>query len=357
MNHAENNRRIIHGSLLAACSFLVLALVGCGDVGNHPSTSSSPSQVEATLIDEPSRTHDFGSVVSRSGRTLVHRYRLNNTTGRDVKIVEVVNRKTCCGTVAISKTLLHPGESADVEVVLIVARGRFDDVVHETAVETDPPGEIVLRTIAHAHPPIRFEEIASSREAVLTSGAEPLAAEFRVITNGTTDDPPIDLDRVELASTIAVRWSGAKETVAAPDGLTVESRRFVAMLDRTGEPGPRAAEIVLRDGQGERARHRVDWDLVPPIVASPKMVVLATGRREYRVMLRSQDSKAFRVEAIECVVPGLRCRVADSAAGTSQSVVVEVEDAKRTSAGHPAIVVRTDHPSLRRVEIPIVVLD
>jgi hypothetical protein len=357
MNHAENNKGIIHGSLRAACCFLVLALVGCGDVGNRPNTSSSPSQVEATLIDEPSRTHDFGSVVSRSGRTLVHRYRLNNTTGRDVKIVEVVNRKPCCGTVGASKTVLHPGEGADVEVVLSVG-GRFGDVVHNAAVVTDQPSqsEIALQTIAHTFPPVRFEEGTASRESVLTSAVEPLAVEFRVVAHGTRDDPPVDLDRLELGSTIAVRWSGPKEDGAVEDGLQVESRRFVAMLDRAGMSGARAAEVVLREGQEIQFRHALSWEVVAPISVSPKMVVLS-GQHEYRVVLRSQDGKAFRVTGIDCPSANVLCRGTSREAGLTQALVIEVEDANRAGSGRAIIAVRTDHPSQGQVQIPIVALD
>ncbi len=69
-----------------------------------------------------------------------------------------MNRKPCCGVVAVGKTTLAPDEATDVVVTLSVG-GRFGDVTHEAVVVTDdtPPQELVLRTVTQACPPLRVE--------------------------------------------------------------------------------------------------------------------------------------------------------------------------------------------------------
>lgn len=64
--------------------------------------NASPAAVEpgmsASLIAEPDRDHDFGAVLAWPGRKMSYAYHLVNGTGRDVKILNVINHKTCFGT-------------------------------------------------------------------------------------------------------------------------------------------------------------------------------------------------------------------------------------------------------------------
>ena len=41
-----------------------------------------------------------------------------NATSHDTKVVNLVNRKPCCGEARIGKTMLHPGDETEVEVTL-----------------------------------------------------------------------------------------------------------------------------------------------------------------------------------------------------------------------------------------------
>lgn len=207
---------------------------------------ANSAQAEASLIDEDSRTHDFGAVIARPGRKLEHRYRLENGTQHEVKIVNVINRKTCCGIVSAGKLRLRPGEATDLTVALLVG-DRFGDVTHETEVVTDSSSDpsLVLRTTAQAVPALRVED-ATGLRTILVGAADPKRAEFRVFAAGMATDAPLDLDRLTLQSTIAVDWIGPKEASASDDGLTVESRRAVAKLDSIGSPGDRKVEIQIQ---------------------------------------------------------------------------------------------------------------
>jgi hypothetical protein len=340
-----------HGILL-----LLAIAAGCG----RSQVSVSPAGLEAeanpALIVESARQHDFGAVIARPGRKMVHPYRLVNSSGQEVNILEVINRNTCCGIVRARTGILRPGDAVDVEVTLMVA-DRFGEVVHETEVVTDLPSDssIVLRTAAGAIPVVRVENSSSEEGTMLIGAGEPRRAEFRAFVAGTSAEPPVDLSLVELRSTIKVDWVGPKQESPPEDGLQVESRRFAAWLDPGGPPGERRAEILLRDGNQVLDRHVVDWEVVSPIMASPRMIVMGAGQGRYRVLVESRDRKLFRIIRVQCNLPGIKARAVDASAAVRQSV--ELEGAPRPSNGSGVVTLFTDHPAQAKVDVPFVVID
>jgi hypothetical protein len=152
---------------------IAVLTAGCAD-GDRGQALTPPSNLEPRLIDSESSTHHFGVVISPTSRKLEHRYRLANSTGHDVRIVELVNRKPCCGELHVGKTTLRPGDETEVVVTLSV-RQEFGDVVHDTVVLTEPPQSevLVLRTMAKAVPSIRIEEVTPVSGLVLLSSEKP----------------------------------------------------------------------------------------------------------------------------------------------------------------------------------------
>lgn len=331
-------------------------LAGCDGSARSGDATGSASDANPTLIAEADREHDFGRVIGSLGRTVEHRYHLTNRTQLDVRIMNVVNRKACCGLVRAVPLTLRPGDGTVVDVALLVG-DRFGGVVHEAEVVTDSADEpsIVLRTMARAVPPIRVEEEGTSHRTVLVGSPEPRVAAFRVYASGTSAEPPVDLDGLELRSTVSVAWAGSTESCPADAGLGVHSRRFTVTLNSAGPPGGRRAEVVLRRGEQVFWRQVVTWDVVSPIVASPKMLALRPGRTGYSVVLRSQDRKAFHVERIECKTAGFRVRALNPTAAFSQTIALEGVPPPSQRRG--VITVFTDHPMQRILELPFVVID
>jgi hypothetical protein len=139
-----------------------------------PPRASAEAEASAPLIAEEARSHHFGAVISKPGLKLKHAYRLVNTSKGDIKVLELVNRRPCCGEVRIGKTLLHSGEETEVGVTLSI-RQEFGEIVHDTAVLTKPasPEELVLRTMARIYPAIRTEVspvVAVPRMIVMKAG-------------------------------------------------------------------------------------------------------------------------------------------------------------------------------------------
>ena len=317
-----------------------------------------PSKSEPPLIDEESRTHHFGPVVSNAVRKLSHRYRLANATRHDIRISNLINQKPCCGELRVGKTTLAPGDETEVEVLLSI-RQEFGDVIHEVVVQTNPPQveELVLRTTAKAYPAIRIEDTTPNNGSVLLSPDRTRLVEYSVFAHGTLAEPPIDLDRVELRSTIRVDWTGPKAESPCQDDMRLETRRFTALLDTTGQPGERNAEILLRDGEQVHCRHIVNWEIISPIMASPKLIVMTEGKREFRVVLQSRDQSSFRIVRIESKVSGVQCRAANAAAALTQTIEIERGVNSRPGVERGVITAFTDHPRQERVDLPFVVIE
>lgn len=344
-------------AILPVLAWLFSFGVGCGD--SDPGSVEPPMRADVadSLIDEDSRIQNFGPVLSRPGRKLNHVYRLTNSTERDVTILGVINRKPCCGMVDVETALLHPGDHTDVEVTLVIGE-TFGVVAHEAEILTEPAssGGLVLRTLAEALPALHVEDESSSTRTVYLGADEPRRAEFRVYARGTASEPPVDLDRLELRSTAGAEWVGPKEDGPAEVGLTVEARRFVVPLDAVGSPGKRSAEVVLLDGEQDVYRHVVAWDVVSTIQASPRRVVFRSGPNSVRILIRAGDQRPFRVERVECQVPGIQGWAVDTSAAVAQVIEIQGES-PRPEDRDAVVTVHTDHPSQARVDLPIVVLD
>ncbi len=106
--------------LVILLSCLALAgLTGCDRSASTTQGVGPESEAKPTLIAEADREHDFGPVLASSGRKIEHRYRLLNATQHDVKVLNVINRKTCCGIVRAGAPILHPGDGTEIGVTLL----------------------------------------------------------------------------------------------------------------------------------------------------------------------------------------------------------------------------------------------
>ena len=331
-------------------------MIGCRNEAANKSDPPLESTVEPSLIPVADRQFNFGNVIGGPGARRVHQYRLTNSTARAVTILEVINHKTCCGRVGVDKTTLQPGETADIELTLLL-EGRFGDVVNTVEVATDSPSDerIMLETSATAHLPLRVEAVSLPQGASLAASGQSPTAVFQIFSTGTAREPPIDLDDVEPRSTIPVSWTSAKEEAPSLGGVEVWSRRFTVSLDATGSPGVRTAEVLFQKQDDVLLRHVVDWRVVSPLLASPETIVLQAATRNPRMIISSQDKTPFRVTRIECDAIDLQCRAASAEAAASH--IVELHRAPNLKAGRYLMSVFTDHPAQEKVDAPILVLD
>ena len=334
---------------------VLVAGQGCGQPVAVPRTDDAPSGPE--LIDESAMTHHFGTFVNNPNRKLKHAYRLVNSTNHEVKVVDLINGKPCCGEVNIGQTTLRVGDETAVEVTLSV-RQEFGDIVHKTTVVTEPcqVHELVLTTTAKVYPLVRVEEVAPSEPLLLLTSEKPKSLECRVVTYGSPSEPPVDLDFVELGSSVKVSWKGTKERWRSDDGSAFESRTMVALLEPTGTPGQRRERVLLRYGQRLLYTHALTWELAAPIRASPRTVVMKPHGGRFRVVIHSRDLNRFRVRRVECGVAGIRGTAEGSEALLTHEVRLECDGSARMESAREVVTVFTDHPAQPRVELPVILL-
>ncbi len=341
---------------------LLAFTAGCGrDSENGPDNGSGRvgsgrvGREAKGLISSADRQHDFGAVIGRPGRTMEHRYRLSNATARPVEILQVVNRKRCCGIVRADRMRIEPGGTASIDLTLVVG-DKIGPVVHEAEVVTDCPTEesIVLRTTALASPAFRVEELSSAGDAPIFAGGEPRRVELRAIVAGDAAEPPADLGRASLRSTVAVTWLGGQESEEDDGGLRVRSRRLAAMLDAE-KLGRASAEILILDGEKILLTHAIRWEVVSPISSSPKVIVMKAEGGDLRASLHSRDKAPFRIVNVDCDAAGVEPRPQAGPAALVQTI--RFDGAPRGGPSRGVISVTTDHPAQKKVEIPYVVMD
>ena len=238
-------------------------------------------------------------------------------------------------------------------------RQEFGDIVHETVVVTEPPqaADLVLRTIATAYPRVRIENLTPNNSSIIQSQKQPMQVECRAFSYGSSTEPAVDLDRMELQSTGSVKWTEPKEACAPEGDLHVESRRFAVTLDSAAPPGYHKTEIVLRHGENCRYNHVLSWEVVAPISVSPKVIVLKAGQNDYHVVVRSRDHSLFRIKTANCNAPGVRVRAATADRADTHTIYVEYDDSPQLKNGRAVVRVTTDHLGQLGIEFPLVVLD
>ena len=109
----------------------------------------------------------------------------------------------------------------------------------------------------------------------------------------------------------------------------------------------------------ERAspEHVVQWQVVAALTSSPKVVVFSSQRRAARFLLRAGDGRAFRVLKVECASAGVLGRPASAEPGSTQVVEVKLDGQTKLDGGRGVLSVQIDHPAVKIVEVPLLILD
>jgi hypothetical protein len=255
-----------------------------------------------------------------------------------------------------------PGEMTDVEVT-ISTRQDYGEIVHETVVQTEPAAAepVTLRTTVRVYPALRVEALKPMGGAtVLRTTDGPQELEFQAITyHSKTASERLDLDKLILRSAAKVRWLGPKRPLASTDELDADVRVFSASVKPDGPPGQRAVNIALCAGSDVLLNHVLRWESIDLITPSPKLVVVTSGKQNYRVTLRSSDQKPFRVMGVECEAPGFV--VAPLGTTSSPTHAVELtrvhSDKTTTRSGKWSIKFFTDNPDQKTVVVDMTSYD
>jgi len=266
--------------------------------------------------------------------------------------------KPCCGDVAsVEPVVLEPGQGVEVTVTLKVgpASGRLQ---HLAVIESDDPvhPEVGLMTLATCLPRAAIDEVAPSHPAMFAGESARAAYVIHSYGDGTT--PPLDLDDRIVRCDASIQWSGPQSREIDPDTGAPEHRRgLVVTLEARGEPGPRATDILVMDGNLAVARRRISWEVTEAIKATPTGLIVSQGHDESvrRVVLRSHDGRPFRILSATSRVEGLKVYGDDGDAKTIHSLEVRVDPMSHRGLRTGEIVVATDHARQPEAKIAVYV--
>ena len=181
--------------------------------------------------------------------------------------------------------------------------------------------------------------------------------EFRAFAYGSADESPFDLDATTLDSNIAVRWARRKESNRSQHGFAVESRVFTALLEASGEPGERRAEINFQNDGDVVYKHVLSWEVATPIEVSPKIIVMKRGEGKYHVVLRTRDQRPFRVKQIGCTESGITCDIPDADSAPEHRIEIFGQGMSAREGARGMIRVFTDNLEQEQVDVPFLLID
>jgi hypothetical protein len=108
-------------------------------------------------------------------------------------------------------------------------------------------------------------------------------------------------------------------------------------------------------GQEPLVEHVIRWEVVSPITAAPRRIVLSTEKPEFHFALSAVDRATFRVDRIEAP-PGMIASLVHKGPPLYR-IRVTWDGTTPLGKGNAMLRVQTDHPSQPEFQIPITLLD
>lgn len=300
--------------------------------------------------------HDFGRVLAGADSERRHTYRVVNASRRPVKVSRAVNLKPCCGDVTeIEPATLEPGQGVEVTVTLKVGpgAGRLEHVAVLKSDDPDHP-EVGLTTRATCLPSAAVDEVEPSHPTLLAGEGARVA--FVIHSYGDEATPPLELDDRVVRCGEPIEWTGPQSRGIDPDTGSPEHRRgLVVALEARGEPGPRATDVLVMEGDLAVGRRRISWEVAEAIAATPTGLIVSRADDEAvrRVLLRSRDGRPFRILSATTRVEGLDVRVDEDGPKAAHAIEARVGPASRRGPRIGEVLVATDHARQPAVKVAV----
>ncbi len=181
--------------------------------------------------------------------------------------------------------------------------------------------------------------------------------DFLALSHGTSEKPPLFLEDSALHSRLPISWVGSAEEESIANGLIKRSRRFKATITAEGQPGRRAEEIRLLDGEEIAVRQQARWEIVAAVQATPPGLIVPPSVEVFdrQVLIRDREGQPFRILEISADLPGVESNQEDGKVKTLHSVRLTVRPESATLGKTGTVFIKTDHPMQPIVEVAIFV--
>lgn len=298
----------------------------CGKDGSPDDTSRSSTIVlllcllPGCLKDKPSKPgeiFDAGRILvnARQEKTLSHVFRIKNTTGQSVRILDVIPSCTC-SSYTLSRYDLAPRESAELEL-----RAKLPDTYSKTEIscliKTDSPQypewpyalrfeslpRIMINPL-YAHLGVYkrsdFDEAGSPR-----SGKAPLPLTIDCFSESGNSD---DLEpTVNVGEDLNARLRPTGSTDRLERGIWHRGTLVEVSLDHLsdGSTGTQSRSLTATSRAGSSASAMVSWRLDLPITVSPTALSFGTvtcgePSASRRLLIRATEGASFKILSIKC---------------------------------------------------------
>jgi hypothetical protein len=332
--------------ILAVCAVAIaVACLGCG---SRQST-------------RPGETFDAGYVFADRVPRVSHAFVVRNTTGRAVKILDVV--KSCgCTSFDVGKKSLAPGEETKLEINVSTPKA-YQDVYSACTLKTDHPAladwQYTLRFTALPRVAFSAQHVNFGR----ISKTAPELSQDAFIDLYDSSVVPLDEHNFSVPEGLSVQLLPEPEKHHLASDIWSARYRFSVKLVRVRGLegyGQHTKSIGLQAPSGARASLEVVWRHDPPIVAAPS--VIGFGRVSRRatsdkrlLFLHSTDGKQFRIVSAECE-PGAPTVATLFEKRRSDQHTIEFTLAMPRDFDSPVssgmIVLQTDDDASRCIQIP-----
>lgn len=302
--------------------------------------------VDGAASENYSYWHDFGKVVNDQ-KNLKWTYKIQNGTGKDLGLTNVVNRKTCCGIVRpVSQTSIPVGESLELEVE-IKASGTLGPLQHFATVETDAPDMPVLQfwSVADVVPKVRVEPVGGPDKVMK---GQPAALEFQMTAADADGATPFEVTTDSAAGGTQVVWIGPTVETKEHSGLRFVTKRFRLKFPADREAGHYTTRINIAVDGKPATGTTAAYTVLPFLTTTPAAVVFKPGRDVVTLELAAVDHKDFQILGVSSDPPGLRLQYAQPG-GATPNVTVELADSAEKRG---SVLILTDHPGQPRMVVP-----
>lgn len=317
------------------------------------------------VISRPGGSFDAGPVATSKAKTITHTFRVVNTTGVPVRVLDQAH-SCLCTTVELEKgATIAPGGEIPLKLTVNVLPAHPDQTV-ECMVKTDHPtmGDWTYRLTFHPYP-----------DAII----RPDRIDLGVLPRRTTADdsgPREPVAHLELFGNLAERLApklnispltGARARIGEPLGremlaggvARVRYPIFIELADRA-DVGQHQTALNIQGKGLPPLSTSVSWRILGPLSAAPANLyfgMIRAGRPSdpSAILVKAGDGRSFRVTAVESSSADVTLRSPDpstSARSHHLSATFRADAASRDKAATGHLLIKTDLDGDAAVKVP-----
>ena len=312
------------------------------------------------------RTFDGGGRIASNYSTVTHTFKVQNSTKKTVKVLDV--KKSCtCTKADLSKNELLPGEETTLTLSVSKPPTFLQWSVQCTLITDDDSEAEWTYTLSYrSYAPVRFDhdsiDLGEISSAVDSSRSNLNRSTAWLEFYSPVEEDGDSLESLNAPSPLHVEVVG-KALVDTIESGRIRRTRLPIGIDLAGSidnpSGRHAATVDAKTRLGYSASMVGTWLESTPISASPETIFFgkvtgAQGSTSRNVSITSTDGRPFRILAIEAEADRASVQAEAWDRENKPMHVVALNYSRRGSTQRflsGAMILKTDHPAAPRVRV------